>query len=166
MSCDRYTKYYKSHGAVCLFRSRRRHGVHGAPCDWGIRASINGHIESLLASVCKLRKCDSYPRMARVCERACACVTVTAFICVRVCVCMCLRECARVIVRVCVCVRVCMCVCLRAGVWALAGTRTCVLEREGAHEWALEGKGCGAHVRTRVWACEGAHVRVCVCMSV
>ena len=36
MSCDRYTKYYKSHGAVCLFRSRRRHGVHGAPCDWGI----------------------------------------------------------------------------------------------------------------------------------
>ena len=37
VSCDRYTKYYKSHGAVCLFRSRRRHGVHGAPCDWGIR---------------------------------------------------------------------------------------------------------------------------------
>ena len=36
MSCDRYTKYYKSHGAVCLFRSRRRHCVHGAPCDWGI----------------------------------------------------------------------------------------------------------------------------------
>ena len=35
--CDRYTKYYKSHGAVCSFRSRRRHGVHGAPCDWGIR---------------------------------------------------------------------------------------------------------------------------------
>ena len=36
-SRDRYTKYYKSHGAVCLFRSRRRHGVHGAPCDWGIK---------------------------------------------------------------------------------------------------------------------------------
>ena len=34
--CDRYTKYYKSHGAVCLFQSRRRHRVHGAPCDWGI----------------------------------------------------------------------------------------------------------------------------------
>ena len=34
--CDRYTKYYKSHGAVCLFRTRRRHGVHGAPCGWGI----------------------------------------------------------------------------------------------------------------------------------
>ena len=36
VSCDLYTKYYKSHGAVGLFRSRRRHGVHGAPCDWGI----------------------------------------------------------------------------------------------------------------------------------
>ncbi len=33
----------------------------------------------------------------------------------------------------------------------------------GAHGCALEGKGCGAHVRTRVStrvrACEGAHVR-------
>ena len=37
MLCDRYTKYYISHGAVCLFRSRRRHGVHGAPRDWGMR---------------------------------------------------------------------------------------------------------------------------------
>ena len=36
MSCDRYTKYYKSHGTVCLFRSLRLHGVHGAPCDWAI----------------------------------------------------------------------------------------------------------------------------------
>ena len=66
--CDRYTKYYKSHGAVCLFpttevleasrrwqcavwlgykcltlsvcfpqlKSWRLHGVHSAPCDWGI----------------------------------------------------------------------------------------------------------------------------------
>ena len=38
--CDRYTKYYKSHGAVCLFQSRRRHRVHGAPCDWGIRQRL------------------------------------------------------------------------------------------------------------------------------
>ena len=41
-SCDRYTKYYKSHGAVCLFRSQRRHGVHGAPCDWGITRRATG----------------------------------------------------------------------------------------------------------------------------
>ena len=63
-----------------------------------------------------------------------------------------------------------MCVCLRARVWALAGTRTCVRVCQGAHDCALEGKGCGAHVRTRVStrvrACEGAHVRVCVCVSV
>ena len=39
VSCDRYTTYYKSHGAVCLFRSRRHHGVHVAPCDCGIRGS-------------------------------------------------------------------------------------------------------------------------------
>ena len=37
--CDRYTKYYKSHRAVCLFRSRRRHSVHGAPCDWDIKGA-------------------------------------------------------------------------------------------------------------------------------
>ncbi len=35
-SRDRYTKYYKSHGAVSQFLSRRLHGVHGAPCDWAI----------------------------------------------------------------------------------------------------------------------------------
>ena len=40
----------------------------------------------------------------------------------------------------------------------------------GAHECALGEKGCGVHVRTRVStrvrACEGAHVRVCVCACV
>ena len=46
VSCDRYTKYYKSHGAVCLFRSRRRHGVHGAPCDWGISSQCSGRLTS------------------------------------------------------------------------------------------------------------------------
>ena len=38
-----------------------------------------------------------------------------------------------------------------------------------AHACALEGKGCGAHVRTRVGyasaPCEDAHVRVCVRVS-
>ena len=37
-----------------------------------------------------------------------------------------------------------------------------------AHTCGLEGKSCGAHVRTRVStrvrACEDAHVRVCVCV--
>ena len=41
VSCDRYTKYYKSHGEVFLFRLRRRHGVHVTPCDWGITYLIN-----------------------------------------------------------------------------------------------------------------------------
>ena len=59
---------------------------------------------------------------------------------------------------------------LWARVWALATTRTCVSVCEGAQACALEGKGCGAHVRrrvsTRVRACEDVRVCMCVCMCV
>ena len=54
MSCDRYTKYYKSHGAVCPFRSRRRHGVHGAPCDWGIKDTQGFQLYELDQALSKL----------------------------------------------------------------------------------------------------------------
>ena len=58
--CDRYTKYYKSHGAVCLFRSRRRHGVHGAACDWGITHLFQtSNSERLLWRTCDEFSCQT-----------------------------------------------------------------------------------------------------------
>ena len=51
--CDRYTKYYKSHGAVCLFQSRRRHRVHGAPCDWGI-IRCNFLLRNIVGETCQI----------------------------------------------------------------------------------------------------------------
>ena len=72
MSCDRYTKYYKSHGAVCLFRSRRRHGVHGAPCDWGItfeRFRFLAPCQRLRAIVCVLSA-----HLRRVLKSTCVCL--------------------------------------------------------------------------------------------
>ena len=50
-------------------------------------------------------------RLVCMCVRTCVCECVRVCVCVRACVCACV--CACVYVRVCVCVSVCLCVCVR-----------------------------------------------------